>query len=103
MLESVTPTLESLSADFSNERKTLGLFGSGPIEMLAREMTEELSLIRFAAINQAVLSNRFITAPLITKGVDFGTITARPDGWVDLTGVRGVNTDLIVRPFHQNG
>src|SRR5207248_9605483 len=39
-----------------NERMTVSLFGSGPVEMLAREMTRELQAIRMAAINQAFLS-----------------------------------------------
>jgi hypothetical protein len=86
-----------------SERMTVSLFGSGPIEALALEMTRELHAIRIAAINTAFLSARNVPAHLTAKGIDFGDIVARPDGTVDTTGVRGVSADLVIRPFHQNG
>ncbi len=57
----------------ANSRATLGMFGSGYIEMLARQMTAELQAIRDA------------TAPgsanaLIAKGISFGTIQRLADG-----------------------
>jgi hypothetical protein len=90
-------------SDFVGERVTLSLFGSGPIEALAIEMTRELQATRMAAITQAFLSGRQIPGRLMAKGIDFGSIVARPDGTVDTTGVRGVSPDLVVRPFHQAG
>ena len=86
-----------------SERNTLGLFGSGPIEMLALEMTRELQAIKIAAINRAFLSSSNVSAHLEAKGIDFGWIVARFDGSVDTSGVIGVSGDLIIRPFHQNG
>jgi len=86
-----------------SERMTVGLFGSGPIEALALEMTRELQAIRMVAINQAFLSFRNVPAHLMAKGIDFGDIVARFDGTVDTSGVRGVSPDLVIRPFHQNG
>ena len=99
------------SGDFANnvfvtaeaERMTVGLFGSGPLEALALEMTRELHSIRMMAINRAFLSATNVPAHLIAKGIDFGDIVAHPDGKVDTSGVRGVSPDLVVRPFHQNG
>src|SRR5207249_1752663 len=88
---------------FSNERKTMSLYGAGPIEMLAREMTEELHAIRNSAIHRAYLSFGNVPAHLTAKGIDFGDIVAHPDGTVDTSGVRGISPDLTVRPFHQNG
>jgi mono/diheme cytochrome c family protein len=85
------------------ERMTVSLFGAGPIEMLAREMTRELQATRMAAINQAFLSARNVPAHLAAKGIDFGDIVAHPDGTVDASGVRGVSGDLVIRPFHQAG
>ena len=38
-----------------------------------------------------------------TKGINFGTIRAFPNGSVDTTGVRGVDADLRVRPFFAHG
>jgi len=93
----------SISPEFTNERMTLSLFGSGPIEALALEMTRELQAIRIAAVNQAFLSARNVPAHLTAKGIDFGDIVAQPDGKIDTTGVRGVSPDLVIRPFHHNG
>ena len=92
----------------ANERKTIGMNGSGFIEMLARQMTTDLQTIRNA------------TAPgtsqaLVTKGVSFGTLSRRMDGSWDTSGVQGlpapslVSADashppsLIIMPFHQAG
>jgi di-heme oxidoreductase (putative peroxidase) len=89
--------------DSSNERMTVSLFGSGPIEALALEMTRELQASRIAAINEAFLSSRNVAVHLVAKGIHFGEIVARPDGTIDTAGVRGVNSDLVIRPFHQDG
>lgn len=87
----------------ADERNTLGMFGSGAIEMLAREMTTELHAIRARAVQQAASGGSRVTLPLETKGVNFGAITADPDGTVSTGAVEGVNADLIIRPFHQKG
>jgi len=97
------PTNVFVGPGSSNERMTVSLFGCGPIEALALEMTRELQTIRIAAINEAFLSSRNIAVHLTAKGIDFGDIVARPDGTIDATGLRGVSPDLIIRPFHQNG
>src|SRR5262245_1206788 len=102
-VESTNPSRESIDPEVVNERMTVSLFGSGPIEALALEMTRELQGIRIAAINKAFLSVRDVPAHLTAKGIDFGNIVAHADGTVDTTGVRGVSPDLVVRPFHQNG
>jgi hypothetical protein len=86
-----------------SERNTPGMFGSGPIEMLALEMTRALHAIRIAAVNQAYLTQSRVPAHLVAKGIDFGWIEARWDGSIDTTGVRGVSSDLVIRPFHQHG
>lgn len=97
------PVVTSLDPEFSNERNTLGMFGSGPIEMLAREMSTELIGIREAAKAEAARTSQPVTADLVAKGVSFGRITVLPDGKVDPTGIEGVDWDLIVKPFHQKG
>ena len=91
-----------------NERATLGMFGSGFIEMLARQMTAELQAIRDSTpLGQS--------RPLVTKGVSFGTIARSSDGRWDTSRVEGIPPSslepagsaappsLIVRPFHQAG
>ena len=95
----------SVSPEFSNERNTLGMHGSGPIEMLAREMTTELIAIReearLAAESRGPTAS--VTRDLVAKGISFGKLTIRGDGMVDPSQIEGVDWDLIVKPFHQKG
>ncbi|MCB1421018.1 MAG: hypothetical protein KDJ69_00805 [Nitratireductor sp.] len=94
---------DSIDPQFSNERNTNHLFGAGLIELLAREMTADLQAIRSDAAAAARKQHQTITLPLETKGVSFGSITVKADGMVDLSGLDGVDTDLVVRPFSQKG
>ena len=103
LAQNLDPITDSVSAEFSNERNTLAMNGSGAIEMLAREMTANLLTIRDAALTEARASKRRIVRRLDTKGVNFGLITANPDGTLDTSGVEGIDTDLIIKPFHQKG
>ena len=103
LAQALDPVTESVNGQFSNERNTLGMFGAGAIEMLAREMSDELIAIRTQAATDAEDSGQPVTLPLLAKGVDFGEITVMPDGRVDPTGIEGVDWDLIVKPFHQKG
>jgi len=92
----------------ANSRKTIGMFGSGFIEMLAREMTADLQAIRDSTPPGA--SRR-----LVSKGMSFGTIGRRADGTWDAAQVTGLPApstrtaaamlppSLVVRPFHQAG
>ena len=86
-----------------NERATIGMFGSGYIELLAREMTADLHGIRDAAIAESRTAGRVVAKDLVSKGVSFGRISAHPDGSVDASEVAGVDADLIIKPFHQKG
>ena len=97
------PVTDSVGADSSDERNTLGMMGAGPIEMLAREMTADLQALRDQALSEARGRGLPASRDLVTKGVRFGRITARPDGTLDTSEVQGVSPDLIVRPFHQKG
>ena len=84
-----------------DERNALGLFGSGFIEMLAREMTVQLQGIEAEARKEAKSSGAPAARELVAKGVDFGQVTVRPDGTVDTSQVEGVDSDLIIKPFMQ--
>jgi Di-haem oxidoreductase, putative peroxidase len=97
------PVTDSVSAEFSDERNTLGMNGSGAIEMLAREMTTDLLAIRDAAVAAAKSSSTAVTRSLDSKGVNFGRITANPNGSFDTSQIQGVDADLIIKPFHQKG
>jgi hypothetical protein len=103
LAQTLDPVVESVNGEFSNERNTLGMFGAGPIEMLAREMTAELWATRDETIARAAAENVDVRLPLETKGISFGSIMAGPDGELDTSQVQGVDYDLIVRPFHQAG
>jgi hypothetical protein len=79
------------------------LFGVGLKEMLADEITADLRAIRAQVIDLARRQGRPVTRPLRSKGIDYGSLTALPDGRVDPAGVNGVDPDLRVRPFLAHG
>jgi cytochrome c peroxidase len=92
----------------ANYRATLGMMGSGYIELLAREITADLQAMRDAV--QAGGSST-----LVSKGISYGRIARRADGTWDTSQVEGLPApslastgaasppNLIVRPFHQAG
>jgi Di-haem oxidoreductase, putative peroxidase len=91
----------------ANERRTTGMNGSGFIEMLARQMTQDLQLTR----NSLGLGQ---SKPLASKGVSFGVLTHNQDGSWDTSGVvglpaasvaakNGAAPTLLVMPFSQAG
>ena len=90
----------------ANERKTIGMNGSGFIEMLARQMTADLQAIRDSVTPGTARA-------LITKGVSFGMLARRIDGTWVTSGVQGLPApslasaghppSLIIMPFHQAG
>ena len=103
LAQALDPVTDSVDGAFSNERNTLGMFGAGAIELLAREMSDELGALRDAALGEAANSGAPVTVALTAKGVSFGELTALPDGRIDPAGIDGVDWDLIVKPFHQKG
>jgi hypothetical protein len=96
-------TLQSIS----DSRKTIGMFGSGFIEMLARQITADLQAIRDA-------TGAGTQQALVSKGISFGVVAHRIDGTWDMSKVEGLPApsittsgttppNLIVRPLHQAG
>ena len=91
-----------------NYRASLGMFGSGFIEMLSRQMTSELRAIRDATAPGG-------TRQLFTKGISFGSIRRGVGGEWDVSNVTGLPEQslatvgagnppsLIIHPFHQSG
>ena len=94
---------DTLDPQFSNERNTNHLFGSGLVELLAREMTADLHELRRDGVARARTTGEKVKLHLVTKGVDFGTLVIMPDGMIDLSGLDGIDTDLVIRPFSQKG
>jgi hypothetical protein len=74
------------------------LFGAGGVEQVGKEMTRELQALK--ALAQA---NPGTLVSLNTKGVNFGSITYDTTGGFDLSGIEGVEDDLVVRPFGRKG
>jgi len=93
---------------FANERKTIGMNGSGFIEMLARQMTSDLQATRDSIPPGA-------SKALTTKGVSFGVLARALDGSWDTSRVQGLPApclispdashppSLVIMPFHQAG
>src|SRR5215470_9845285 len=91
----------------TNDRKTIGMNGSGFVEMLARQMTADLQAER-----DATPQGR--STQLISKGISFGILMHNADGTWNTSQVQGlapasVSTagttppSLIIRPLHQVG
>lgn len=95
-------TLQSVA----NSRRTTGMFGAGYLEMLAREITDELQYIRSRI-------NRGQTKELVAKGIHFGKLTRTEAGLWDTSKVEGLPRlsllskgpndppSLVIRPWHQ--
>ncbi|MEP6920742.1 MAG: di-heme oxidoredictase family protein [bacterium] len=79
------------------------LFGLGLKEMLADEITTDLRAIRTQAIAQWQQTHHPVNRALNSKGISYGSIIVRSDGRVDTSEVRGVDSDLRVRPFFAHG
>ncbi|MEO8678074.1 MAG: di-heme oxidoredictase family protein [Vicinamibacterales bacterium] len=95
-------------ATVGNPRSAPSLLGAGYLEMLARQMTEDLQRTR-----DGIAAGR--SARLVSKGISFGTLSRDADGkWntravqglpaqsVAVTGAEG-KPSLVIRPWHQSG
>jgi hypothetical protein len=91
----------------TNDRKTIGMNGSGFVEMLARQMTADLQAARDATPPGS-------SRQLMSKEVTFGTLTHNADGTWNTSQVQGLAApslsskgttppSLIIRPLHQVG
>jgi|SRR5271169_909783 len=89
----------------TNDRKTIGMHGSGYIEMPARQMTADLQAERDSAPPGSSVN-------LISKRISFGILTHNLDGTWNVSKVEGLVApslttkgttppSLIIRPFHQ--
>ena len=90
-----------------NARSTPGLFGAGYVEMLARQITEDLQQIR-----ESIPPGQ--SRALLSKGLSFGSLARRPDGRWDVSRVEGLaegslltsreasKPSLAIRPWEQS-
>jgi mono/diheme cytochrome c family protein len=79
------------------------LFGLGLKEMLADEITQDLRTIRDLTVLEAAQRGRTVRKVLVSKGINYGSISADASGRVDTSRVVGVDADLRVRPFFAHG
>jgi hypothetical protein len=101
------------------------LFGLGLVEQIAEEITADLRQQKADALAAAVNGTPPVqsemcarnpshphcratppgprTVDLESKGIQFGRLTALPNGTVDTSEVEGVNADLRVKPFFHEG
>jgi hypothetical protein len=102
------PLMTGNVADYI-ERNTPHLFGAGAIQRLAEEMTVELRAAHAWAGEAACASGGPQSMRLRPKGIDFGTITALPSrtqpcvATFDESGIEGVDSDLVIRPYRWKG
>ena len=89
--------------DITNERNTIGVFGSGLVELLSREITSDLLNIVEKSKKLSIDENKVIKADLESKGINYGYIEVHPNGFVDRSNVDGIDSDLVLRPFIQKG
>ena len=89
--------------DITNERNTIGVFGSGLVELLSREITSDLLNIVEKSKKLSIDENKIIKADLESKGINYGYIEVHPNGFVDRSNVDGIDSDLVLRPFIQKG
>ncbi len=92
----------------ANLRATTGMFGAGYLEMIARQITADLQLIR-----DSITPGK--SKELTSKGISFGTLSRTVDGLWNVSAVSGLSRlslissaandppSLIVRPWHQAG
>jgi hypothetical protein len=97
-----------LDGDGDSQQSTLArnpipLAGAGLVEILAREMSEDLAEQRAKLVATAKSTGSKARGELLTKGVSFGFLEARPDGSLDAADVDGVDGDLVIRPFGWKG
>ena len=71
--------------------------------MLADEITSDLRAIRAQAVSDAQSGHHPVSKALVSKGINYGLISANSDGTVDASQVKGVDPDLRVRPFFLHG
>src|SRR5262245_13129816 len=86
-----------------DERNPPALVGLGVVQALAHEMTGELQQQRADLLHDAARAGATRETRLTSKGIDFGVLRATPRGEIDASGIRGVDADLVVKPFGWKG
>lgn len=91
-------------------RKATDLSGMGALQLLAEQSSREITTHKEGAIAKAKATGRPVSIELVTSNkISYGVLTAKSDGTLDLSKVKGVHTfdipvifvkALNVNPFH---
>jgi hypothetical protein len=84
-------------------RNTPHVMGMGALQRLAEEMTDDLWGLRDEGIAEAAKTGKPVTVWLKTKGISFGSIVIHSSGRISSGGLRGIDKDLVVKPFQWKG
>ena len=87
----------------SSQRDAPALMGAGYVAILAEQMSRTLKLNLEEIRRTAQRTQQTYRAKLSVQGVSYGWVSASPSGALDLSELRGVNEDLIIRPFGWKG
>ncbi|NIL99745.1 MAG: hypothetical protein GTN89_02040 [Acidobacteria bacterium] len=90
------------------QRSTTSLWGNGVVQLLAQEITEDLQAIRDEALTAAgEAPGTTVERALESKGISYGklaaTASASGETELDLSGLEGIDVDLVVRPLLWKG
>ncbi len=99
-------SIDIVDADASGVAEVVGrlinppfLFGSGGVELVGKEMTTDLQVLKAQA-----QANPGVSVALVSKGVSFGSIVYDDNTQTfDTSAVEGIEHDLVVRPFGRKG
>jgi len=94
---------DGASVGSGDARNPPALMGLGVVQALAREMSRELQRQRVDFLRTSKRDGGAREQRLSAKGVDFGVLRLGADGGLDTSGVRGVDADLVVKPFGWKG
>ncbi|MCA9542417.1 MAG: hypothetical protein KC620_26150, partial [Myxococcales bacterium] len=103
------PTQQALFRGDGRHRSTATVrdaphvMGLGYLARAARELERGLAARVDIARSQAADLGEPVRAALVVDGINFGAVTAGPDGALDATELRGVGPDLRIRPFGHKG
>ena len=82
------------------ERATPHLNGLGALQLLAEQMTTQLQAQLTAARGRLTGDTTSTTQAFAANGVNFGTATVTA---TTVTGLQGIDADLVVKPFQWKG
>ncbi len=89
---------DGINTYHSNERNPPALLGGGAMQILAKEITEELGKL-YQNRSEGMEYERDLTY----QDVNFGTLKIRKDGSMDTGKITSLDPDLVVRPFGWKG